>query len=419
MINIGGSGYTEKLERLDKCARLEKADRVPIGVATLYFPAKYSGFSYEEIYYDQDKYVSAAKKFAADFNWDAVCFLRSFESVTLGLALAGADPQTAIHTAVASVLGGGFCHDILKDSYSSQPGRELDAGNESQFKIKEPLMSEGEYDEFIEDPFGFLNGKLVPRVYGALSRPGSGEAATALIKLGAELNTALGNLEKFTGEMKTVNCPPWYMALSPNPLDALGAFIRDFDKALLDIHRIPAKVKKICETLAPVLAAVGKATGEISYQLTGSRRVFCPVWYNSFLSKREFREFHWPYLKYICEELIKADFTPLLSLQGTYDHLLDMLLELPEGRAIAWFDRTDPVKAKEVIGNHLCIAGGISPALLIGGAPAEIDEKVKTLLEEMKTARGFIFTLPFNAIGPAKTENVIAMTEAVHKYGAC
>jgi uroporphyrinogen-III decarboxylase len=418
MANIGASSYEDKLERLDKCTRLEKPDRVPIGVATLYFPAKYSGISYEQMYYDQGKYLGAAKKFARDFNWDAACFLRSFESVTLGLSLAGTDPATAINVAVASVLGGGFSHDILKDIYSSQPGREIDADNESQFKIKQPVMSVEEYDEFIEDPFGFLGNKVVPRVYGALSKPGSAEAATALVNLGMKLNTALGELQQFAQEMKTVCCPPWYMALAPNPLDTLGAFIRDFDKVLMDIHRVPSKVKKICETLAPVLAAVGKATGEISYQLTGSRRVFCPVWYNSFLSKKEYREFHWPYLKYICEELIKADFVPLLSLQGTYDHLLDTLLELPEGKAIAWFDRTDPVKAKEVIGDHLCIAGGISPALLIGGTPEETDGRVKTLLDDMKTARGFIFTLPFNAIGPAKTENIIAMTDAVHKYGA-
>jgi uroporphyrinogen-III decarboxylase len=116
--------------------------------------------------------------------------------------------------------------------------------------------------------------------------------------------------------------------------------------------------------------------------------------------------------------LIKADFTPLLSLQGTYDHLLDTLLELPEGKAIAWFDRTVPAKAMEAVGDKLCIAGGISPALLIGGTPDEVDASVKALLGDMKTARGFIFTLPFNAIGPAKTENVIAMTNAVRKYGA-
>jgi uroporphyrinogen-III decarboxylase len=419
MDSIGASGYEEKLERLDRCVRFERVDRVPIGVASLYFPAKYSGITYEEMYYDQNKYTAAAKKFARDFNWDAVCFLRSFESVTLGLSLAGTDAATAINVAVASVMGGGFAHDILRDSYSSQPGRELPPDNESQFTIKQPLMSAEEYDEFIADPFGFLNSKVVPRVYGALGSPGSGEATAALIKLGMELNRALSGLQTFTEEMKAAHCPPWYMALCPNPLDTLGAFLRDFDKVLFDIHRIPAKVKKVCDTLAPVLAAVGKATGELSFRLTGSRRVFCPVWYNSFLSKREFREFHWPYLKYLCEELIKADFTPLLSLQGTYDHLLDTLLELPEGKAIAWFDRTDPVKAKEAVGDRICIAGGIPPALLIGGTPEEVDASVRTLLGGMQTARGFIFTLPFNAIGPAKTENLIAMTNAVHHYGAC
>ena len=57
------------------------------------------------------------------------------------------------------------------------------------------------------------------------------------------------------------------------------------------------------------------------------------------------------------------------------------------------------------------------PSLLIGGSVQEIDLQVKKLLTEMKKAAGFIFTLPFNAIGPAKIENVLAMTEAVHRYG--
>lgn len=65
----------------------------------------------------------------------------------------------------------------------------------------------------------------------------------------------------------------------------------------------------------------------------------------------------------------------------------------------------------------MCIAGGISPASLIGDTPEEIDRQVKTLLAEMKKASGFIFTLPFNAIGPASIENVKAMTDAVHRYG--
>ena len=418
MTNIGASSYDDKLKRLDKCAGLEQVDRVPIGVATLYFPAKYSGITYEEMFYDNEKYASASLKFAQDFNWDAACMLRSFETLTLGLALAGTDASIAVPVAAASVLGGGFAHDILKDSYSSQPGRELPANVESQFTIKTPVMEADEYDEFIESPFDFLNEKAVPRVYGALRDPGSGEATAALVGLGMKLDKALGDVAKFTGDMRESGCPPWYMALNPNPLDAFGAFLRDFDKLLFDIHRIPDKVKKVCEMLAPVLVAVGKATGEISYQLTGSRRVFCPVWYNSFLSEKQFREFHWPYLKYICEELIKDGYTPLLSLQGTYDHLLDTLLELPAGKAIAWFDRTDPAVAKKVLRDHVCVAGGISPALLIGGTPEEVENQVKALLHDVKDGGGFIFSLPFNAIGPAKVENVVAMTDAVHKYGS-
>ena len=417
MKNMEGSSYNDKLDRLDRCAGLKKVDRVPIGAATLYFPAKYSHISYEDMYYDQEKYKNASVRFAKDFNWDAACMLRTFETVTLGLSLAGTDPQNEVNTALAAVLGGGSAPDLLNDHYSSHPGREIPSDTESQFKIKNPVMTSEEYDEFIDDPFGFLNRKVVPRVYGALEEPGSSQSICALMKFGMKLGTALDDLQVFTQEMKTADCPPWYMAICPNPLDVLGAFLRDFDKVILDIHRVPDKVHKACEALLPILLAVGKATGEISYQLTGSRRVFFPVWYNSFLSEKQYREFHWPYLKYLCEELIKAGYTPLLSLQGTYDHLLETLLELPAGKAIAWFDRTDPVKARDIIGDHMCIAGGISPSLLIGGSVQEIDLQVKKLLTEMKKAAGFIFTLPFNAIGPAKIENVLAMTEAVHRYG--
>lgn len=72
---------------------------------------------------------------------------------------------------------------------------------------------------------------------------------------------------------------------------------------------------------------------------------------------------------------------------------------------------------KKVIGEHSCIAGGISPSLLIGGTADDVDLRIKEIMQEMKSARGYIFTLPFNAIGPAKAENVRAMTDAVRKYG--
>jgi hypothetical protein len=410
--------YKAKLKRLENATALTKPDRVPLAAATLYFPAKYAGISYESLFYDAEKFAGAAEKFACDFNWDGASFLRTFESVTLGLSLAASNPGTAINVAIASVLGGGFTHDILKDNYSSHPGRELSENDESQFIIKDTFMSIDEYDQFIEDPFAFLSETICPRVYNSLSSPGSGEANTALINLGQELGATLPKIVEFTGRMVKADCPPWYLALAPNPLDFLGAFVRNFDKLLLDLYRVPEKVKKVCEALAPVLAEVGKATGQLSYELTGSKRVFCPVWYNTYLSPQMFREFHWTYLKYMAEELIKAGFTPLFSFQGEHDSHLETILDLPEGKSIAWFDKTDLRKAKAVVGDHTCIAGGVAPSLLIGGTPDRVDQEVKTIINDMKDARGFIYTLPFNAIGTAKTENLKAMTDAVMKYGA-
>lgn len=409
--------YKEKLERLETATKVKEPDRVPIAVATVYFPAKYAGITYHDMFFDNNKFIEAAIKFAKDFNWDAVSFLRSFESVTLGLTLAGVDPNLAIDVAVSSVLGGGWTHDILEDKYSSMPGRELPENCESQFVIKEPIMKADEYDKFLEDPFGFLAEAVIPRAYGSLERPGSSKAIAALIKLGSGLVEFKSFLTEFISKMKQVGCPPFYMALAPNPLDVLGAFFRDFDDLMLDLYRMPDKVKKACEILTPVLTAVGKVTGKFSLEATGSRRVFRPFWYNTYLSPEKYREFHWPYAKRVTNELVKEGLTPLCSFQGRYDHLLDTVLEMPKQKVIAWFDKTDLRKAKEVIGDHACIAGAISPSLLIGGTPTKVEEEVKKLLEDLKPGGGFIFTLPFNAIGDAKIENVKAMTEAVMKYG--
>lgn len=409
--------YKEKLERLEIAARVEEPDRVPIAVNTIYFPARYAGITYHDMFYDYSKYTEAAVKFAKDFNWDAVGYLRSFESATLGLTLAGYDPALAINVFAASVLAGGSVHDILGDKYSSLPGKELPENVEAQFRIEEPFMSADEYDKLLENPFGFLAETVVPRIYKSLERPSSPEATGALIKLGVELGKFPAAFGEFIGKMKQAGCPPWYIALAPNPLDTLGAFLRNFDSLMLDMYRVPDKVKKVCEALTPLLAEVGKATGKISLEATGSRIVFCPIWYCTYLSPKMYREFHWPAMKHIVTELVNAGFTPLLSFQGRYDHLLETVLELPKGKTIAWFDMTDLRKAKEVIGDHACIAGGISPSLLIGGTPQKVEENVKKIMEELKPGGGFIFTLPFNAIGDAKVENVKAMTEAVIKYG--
>ncbi|TFF63751.1 MAG: hypothetical protein EU521_00445 [Promethearchaeota archaeon] len=406
-----------KIERLESAAAAKTPDRVPIGIATTYFPAKFAGITYEQMFYDNEKYKEATTKFAREFNWDAFSPLRSFESVPLGLSLAGYDVDLAIGAAVSSVLHGGASHDILDDVYSSMPGRELGENVESQFVIAEPVMNDTDYDPFLEDPFGFLANTIVPRAYRNLRDLSSPKAIGSLLKMGQQMNKFPAFLSDFVTKMKQEAWVPWYYALNPNPLDLIGAWFRDFDTLSLDLYRKPEKVKALCEALTPYLAAVGKMTGKISLDLTGSRRVFCPIWYNTYLSPEKYKEFHFPYIKKIVNELVEADFTPLMSFQGRYDHLLDTLLELPEGKVILWFDKTDLSKVKEVVGDKYCIAGGIPSSLLIGGTPEKVTQHVKDTLEKFKPGGGFILSTEFNGMGDAKVENVKAMTETLRKYG--
>ena len=407
-----------KIERLETAAAaVKEPDRVPIAIATTYFPAKYAGVSYENMWHDNNKYIEVGTKFAKDFNWDAVILLRSFESVPLGFALAGFDADLAIGVAVSSVLAGGASHDILGDVYSSNPGREIGENNESQWVIEKPVMNDDEYDDLIERPFDFLMGTVIPRAYKNLADLNSPTAVGSLLKMGGEVANFPGFLMDFVGKMKEEAWLPWYYALAPNPLDFIGAFFRDFDKLSLDLYRMPDKVKKACETIAPVLAAVGKMTGTISRDVTGSRRVFCPIWYNTYLSPEKFKEFHFPYIKQIVNELIEAGFTPLMSFQGRSDHLLEQLKELPEGKVIMWFDKTDLVKAREVVGDKYCLAGGIPSSLLISGTPEKVRKHTEELIDNLKSGGGLIISTEFNGMGDAKVENVKALTETVMKYG--
>ena len=97
---------------------------------------------------------------------------------------------------------------------------------------------------------------------------------------------------------------------------------------------------------------------------------------------------------------------------------MDTILELPEGWGIAYFEKTDVVKAKKVLQGHSCVMGGIPMGLLVGGTPMKIEEYIKNLLEEVKPGGGFILA-PGVGTAPSETpvENIHALIEAVEKYG--
>ena len=64
--------YRERMARYVTAMQNGKPDKVPIRPFVAEFTAKYAGFTCQEVTHDFDKAFEAARKCAADFDWDGV-----------------------------------------------------------------------------------------------------------------------------------------------------------------------------------------------------------------------------------------------------------------------------------------------------------------------------------------------------------
>jgi len=143
-----------------------------------------------------------------------------------------------------------------------------------------------------------------------------------------------------------------------------------------------------------------------------------PLHLNEYLSPKLYNEFYWPTLKEVILRLGKEGVKSWVFFEGHHEAHLETILELPRGWGVAYFEKTDIVKAKKVLQGHTCVVGGIPISLLVGGTPARIEEYIKNLLEQVKPGGGFMLSASIGT-APADTplENLSALIEAVEKYG--
>lgn len=78
----------------------------------------------------------------------------------------------------------------------------------------------------------------------------------------------------------------------------------------------------------------------------------------------------------------------------------------------------DMVKVKEKYGDKLCVMGNVDLVLLGRGTPEEVDAEVKSLIRTVGPGGGYMISSGNSLASFLKPENVLAMAEAVRKYGA-
>lgn len=402
--------YQERQKRVVDSIELRVPDRVPIMAGFQFFAARYSGMTARDLMYDADRTKESYLKVVRDFEPDMV--QNPFERL-LGPML------DAVECVQAKWPGGGL-PDNLPYQY-----------------IEREYMKAEEYDELLSDPSDFIVRKLWPRIFGALTglamlpplhnlysysqgvltafgRPEVTQALEALHKLSIESTKVIGYGRAFAAELISEGYPIEYGATSQAPFDFLADFFRGTRGLLTDLYRRPATVITACEKFLPFL--LDKAV--TNARATGNPRVFIPLHkgVDGAMSREQYLRFYWPTLHELLLALIREGLNPCPFFEGEYSTRLDIIKDIPPGKACYKFESVDMVKAREILGEGICLRGGVPVSLLVAGNPAAVKEHCRKLIKEV-APRGAFMVDCSSALDDAKPENVKALFEATREFG--
>lgn len=407
--------YKLRVQMLKDVIELKKPARVPINVFVGFYPAIYAGLTAQDMMYDYEKLGIAFKKFHADFKTDTL--VSSF------------------------LLGPGKVFEALDYKLYQWPGHGTPPDASYQCVEKE-YMKDSEYDLLINDPSGYWMRYYLPRTFGAFEPwqalppwtdlvelpfvgatmipfglPHVQESFKRLLEAGQAALEWVGAFSAIDGENIAVHgVPPIFGGFAKAPFDTLGDTLRGTKHIMLDMFRRPEKLLKALDRLVSVNIDMGVRAA------TANRHpiVFMPLHKGAdgFLSNADFARFYWPTLKAVIIGLINEGLVPYLFVEGSYNTRLDFLTdpEIPKGKAIWVFDDTNMVNVKKALGGKACFGGNVSGSMLKAGTPAEVEDYVKFLMENVAQDGGYMLTNGV-VIDDAEPENLQAMIKAGLKYG--
>jgi uroporphyrinogen-III decarboxylase len=407
--------YKEREQRVLDAIALKKPDRVPVLAKFSFFSATYSGMTPEEIMNDPEKLWKASWKTMTEFEPDM-------------------DRNPYPRTFLGPIL------QTLDCKHLKWPGHGVAPDVSYQF-VEGEYMKASEYDDYLADPTDFMLRRYWPRIFGALkgfeklppirdiisytmgtpfgfaifNSPEVTEALDALKKAGEESARIAYYAKLFSEKAKEAGFPLHSGGFSQAPFDTLGDYFRGMKGSMLDMYRKPDKVIKTCEKMLPIMLEMAVSAARVS----GNPRIFIPTHRvaDGFMSEDQFKKFFWPTLKELMVALINEGLVPCPLWQGDCTSRLDIIKDIPAGKAAYAFETTDIFKAKRVLGDVVCIQGNVPGPLLSMGTPEDVKAYCKRLIDVVGADGGFIMDSA-TTLEDARLENVKAMIEFTKEYGA-
>ena len=408
----------EREKRIYDVLNLRMPDRTPTTMQSGVFACRYAGIPLSAMYYDPIAYAEACLKTIVDFEPDTTGSIASGNS--------------------------GLVNELLDIRSQRWPGGNLPPDVPYQF-VEGEYMKPEEYDLFLSDPSDYVFRHYLPRVYGTFEPLAQlppfrnfvgGGVAGFLAVLGKpeyrllveRLGRAVQEQEKLmheTAELNRLMDQLGYPSMLSRgarsggimgaPFDAVSDFLRGMKGAMLDMYRCPDKLLAACDKILEWRIAEARPARADSKG--HAPRMFMPLHRGSdgFMSIKQFEKFYWPGLKKAIMTNIELGYIVEPFFEGAWDDRLEYLLELPKGKVVFWTEKTNIFRAKEILGKHMCIQGGVPPSLLSAGSPQDVEDYCKKLIQVVGKDGGYILSCG-SAIDEARPENLKAMIDSARKY---
>lgn len=408
----GAARHAERLKRVMDAVELRQPDRVPTAFFSTFWTARYGGISCRQAMYDYDRVAQLVKQAVLELEPDL--FALPHQLSLLGPVM-----------------------DLLDFRQLQWPGHGTDENTGYQYLDKE-YMKADEYEDYLLDPTGFFLSKYLPRVGGAFeglaelsnvpalyyirllvgvrafANPKLVDSLAALQKAGAEAQRLMAHSIGFAREMAELGFPLAHGVGSIAPFDFFGDYMRGSKGIMLDMYR---RKDQLLAAMDRALHFIQHATVQ-GAKASPSRFVFIPVHWgpDAFMSQAQFKTFYWPTLRKLMMALIENDLIPVPLWESDCTSRLETIGDIPPGKAIYWFERTDLVRAKEVLGDVVCLRGNVPTSLMVAGTPADVDAYCRNLIEKVGKGGGLILDAACGIPDEAPIENVRAMFQAARTY---
>ncbi len=407
------ASYDKRWQRTLDCVALRQPDRMPVTLFATFWLAKYAGISNKQLMYDPEVTAAIAERAVRELDPDSVSPL-------------------VLQTAMGPTL------DAVGYKQLEWPGHGVGDNRPYQYLDREYMLPE-EYDDFLFDPTGYYLRVYLPRIMGAFegfsefpnlpggfyfrrfgnirgfNSPALQQSWQSVLAAAKESQRLADHNLRFIARMAELGYPMGNIATTGAPFDVLGDYFRGARGILTDMRRRGDKLLEAADKMRVLLVRQVVPAAKAS----GNPIVFIPLHWapDAFMSEQQFRTYWWPSFRQLMLDLIAEDLVPMPMWESDCTKRLEIIKDIPAGKCIYWFERTDIVKAFDILGDVVALRGNISPSLLTTGAPAEVDAAVKNVVDNVFLKGGkLILDAAFGLPDETPVDNVRAMFAAARKY---